>query len=101
MESVLHILKPRRRVIIVVALVTAVFAGGLSFIQPLKYSATIGLLITQRAAFTLDPYTALRSTELIGENLAQLTETSSFLDRVLESVYKIDTAYFNIPERSR
>src|SRR3989338_2227959 len=101
MESVLHILKPRKIFIIVFAVAVALAAGGLSFIEPLKYSASIQLIITQRAAFTLDPYTAIRSTELIGENLAQLVKTSVFLDRVIESGYAIDRSYFNIPERRR
>lgn len=101
MESFLNVLRPRRRFIVFFAIGTAVLAGALSLLQPLKYSAAVRLLITQKAAFTLDPYTAIRSTELIGENLAQLLETSSFLERVLQSGYKIDRNYFALSERRR
>lgn len=94
MEAVLHVLKPRRQFIILFAVAVGVLAGALSLLQPLKYSATVRLLITQQAAFTLDPYTAIRSTELIAENLGQVVATSSFLDRVLESGYKVDANYF-------
>lgn len=101
MESIARVLKPRRKLIIIFMLITAILAGALSFIQPLKYSASIRLLITQKAAFTLDPYTAIRSTELIGENLAQVVSTSSFLDRMLETGYNIERSYFDIQERQR
>lgn len=101
MESIIYVLKPRRKFILIFALITAVLAGALSFIQPLKYSATIRLLITQKAAFTLDPYTAMRSTELMGESLAQVVNTSSFLDRLLETGYNIERSYFDKEERQR
>ncbi|MDO8505291.1 MAG: Wzz/FepE/Etk N-terminal domain-containing protein [bacterium] len=98
MEQLHKVLTSRRKFIILFAIGTAVLSGILSFTQPLRYSATIRLLITQKAAFTLDPYTAIRSTELLGENLAQLISTSSFLDRVLQSGYKIDAGYFRISD---
>lgn len=95
MEAVFKVLGHRKKFIILFALLTAIAGGGLSFVTPLKYSASIRLLLTQRAAFTLDPYTAIRSTELIGENLAQLVNTKIFFDRVLETGYKIDRTYFD------
>src|SRR3989338_2158654 len=105
MESIGKVLNYRKKFIVIFAVAVALLAGIFSFPQPLKYSASIRLLITQKAAFTLDPYTAIRSTELLGENLAQLIKTSSFLDRVLQSGYKIDTSYFrisdNLTERQR
>lgn len=101
MEQIRNILRPRRKFIIVCIVVTAVIAGLLSLTQPLKYSAAVRLLITQRATFTLDPYTAIRSSELIAENLAQLTQTSSFFERVLQSGYKINAQYFSGTEQRR
>lgn len=101
MESLLSVLQPKRRFIVLTAVVVALLTVALSFTQPLRYSASIRLQITQRAAFTLDPYTAIRSTELIGENLAQLISTSSFLDRVLQTGYKIDQRYFALSETRR
>ncbi|KKU13697.1 MAG: hypothetical protein UX17_C0011G0013 [Parcubacteria group bacterium GW2011_GWC2_45_7] len=101
MEKISTVLKPKVKLISIVALITAILAGLLSLIQPLKYSASVRLLITQRAALTFDPYTALRSTELIAENLAQVVSTSSFLERVLQSGYKIDAQYFSGSEQYR
>lgn len=96
MESVSKVLSSRKRLIIIITVIVAVVALGLSFIQPLKYSAEVRLLVTQRSSFNLDPYTAIRSTELISEHLARLVSTSSFLDRILESGYKIDKDYFAV-----
>jgi capsular polysaccharide biosynthesis protein len=101
MESIIKVLKGKKRLIITSTLAVAVLAGALSFVQPLQYSASIRLLLTQKASFTLDPYTAIRSTELIGERLVQVVETSSFLSRMLETGYQIDKEYFSISEDKR
>ncbi len=101
MESLSTVLRPRRKFIIVCAAVAAILAALISLTQPLKYSATVRLLITERGTLSLDPYTALRSTELIADNLAQLAQTSSFFDRVLQSGYKIDAQYFSGTEQHR
>lgn len=94
-------LTQKKRFIGAVALIVAIAAGLLSFTLPLKYSASVRLLLVQRAAFTLDPYTAIRSTELIGDHLAQVVTTSSFLDKVLGEQYQVDHNYFVGSERTR
>ncbi|MBI2551964.1 hypothetical protein HYW17_01520 [Candidatus Uhrbacteria bacterium] len=98
MEKLLPILKTSRKFIVFFALVTASVAAAISLVLPFKYSASVRLLITQKEAFTLDPYTALRSNELIGDSLAQVVATSTFLSRILESGYKIDPRYFDKAE---
>src|SRR3989338_7364658 len=90
-----------RKPIIIGAIIVGILSGALSFTLPLKYSASVRLLITQRAAFTLDPYTAIRSNELIAQHLAQVVVTSSFLDKVLDPQFQIDKNYFNRNERAR
>lgn len=101
MESYHTIYRGQTKRIIFITLIVGLLVGGLTFLFPLKYSATTRLLITQRAAFTLDPYTAVRSVELIGDNLAQIVGTSFFLDKVLSSGYAIDKAYFSSDEIQR
>lgn len=107
MESLRTVLSPRRGFIIFSAFLVGILAAGVplllhaSKVKPLKYSASVQLLITQRASFTLDPYTAIRSTELIADHLAQVVGTSSFLKNVLESGYRIDTQYFAGTEQRR
>lgn len=101
MESIVNVLRSRYKFIVIFAISAAVLAGLLSFTRPLCYSASVRLLITQQSSFTLDPYTALRSTELVGENLVQIVSTSSFLARLLETGYQIDDKYFALIEQKR
>jgi capsular polysaccharide biosynthesis protein len=101
MESYQTIYKHQMKKIFLATLIVGILSGILTFLQPLKYSATARILITQRAVFTLDPYTALRSVELIGENLAQIIKTSYFLEKVLKSGYAIEENYFKKDEARR
>ncbi|MEK7607090.1 MAG: hypothetical protein AAB444_02770 [Patescibacteria group bacterium] len=101
MESYSTIYTGRTKTVVAITILVGLLCGGLTFLFPLKYSATARLLITQRAAFTLDPYTALRSVELIGDNLAQIVSTSSFFEKVLKSGYQIDETYFKADEVRR
>ncbi len=101
MESYSTVYTGRAKTIIAITVLAGILGAGLTFLRPLKYSATTRLLITQRAAFTLDPYTAIRSVELIGENLAQIVGTSSFFEKVLKSGYQIDETYFKTDEVRR
>lgn len=101
MDSYRYLLRHKRSVILLVGLAIGVLAGAATLFLPLSYRATLRLLITQRAAFTLDPYTAIRSTELIGDNLAHIVQTSTFFEKSLTSGYNIDTSYFTKDEIKR
>jgi len=70
---------------------------GLSLVQPLKYSSSIRMLIIQPANYNVDPYTAIRSSEQIGNNLAQVVYTTDFFRKVMDaggSKFSIDPTYF-------
>ncbi|HAL50557.1 MAG: hypothetical protein UU40_C0007G0008 [Candidatus Uhrbacteria bacterium GW2011_GWD2_41_121] len=73
---------------------------ALSFIQPLEYSSTVRILITQELG-TIDAYTASLSVERISEDLADVVYTTSFYKKVLEAPYDINTAYFKEDEIDR
>jgi hypothetical protein len=66
------------RSIVGLALFGAVLATLASFLRPIEYASTVRLLILQTNAGGLDPYTALKSTERIAQNLGVLAYTSSF-----------------------
>jgi capsular polysaccharide biosynthesis protein len=70
-----------------------VLAILLSFVQPLQYSSTTRLLITQELGL-VDAYTASRSTESVANTLVNIVYTSKFYDKVLASGYPIDESYF-------
>lgn len=81
-------------------LVGAVLALGFSLAQPLRYSSTERILITQTNATGLDPYTAIKSTERIAQNLSEIVYTSSFFNAVMAKA-NVDKSYFPQDEISK
>lgn len=72
-----------------------------SFIQPLKYSSTIRLLILQDIGSSVDAYTASRSEERIAENLSTIVYTSTFFDQVISSGFQIEVNHFPKDDRQK
>jgi capsular polysaccharide biosynthesis protein len=85
------------RKILFFGIVAMLVAGGLSFLEPLKYSSSIRMLIIQPSNINVDPYTAIRSSEQIGNNLAQVVYTTDFFNKVMDAgsaKFGIDPTYF-------
>lgn len=74
-----------------------ILAMGISLVQTKKYSSQIRLLITQTNVTGVDPYTAIKSTERIGQNLAELVYSSSFFNAIMEQG-GVDRNYFSSDE---
>lgn len=70
-----------------------------SFVQPLKYSSTVRLLILQHGNSAGDAYTALRSEELTADKLATVLYTTSFFEDVVASGYGISRNEFSPTDR--
>lgn len=101
-HSFTHILVRRYRVIVLVGLAFAVVSLGLSFLFPLEYRADSQLLIISKARYGVDPYTVAKSTERIGENLAQVIGTNDFFEKVLARNENLNTERFqNVSDRVR
>jgi capsular polysaccharide biosynthesis protein len=81
-------------------LIGAVLALGFSLAQPLRYSSTERVLITQTNATGLDPYTAIKSTERIAQNLSEIVYTTSFFNAVMAKA-NLDKSYFPQDEISK
>ncbi len=81
------------RYLVAASLVGLVLAVGFSLLQPLRYSSTVRLLITQTNVAGVDPYTAVKSTERIAQNLGQVILTTSFYNTVVASE-TVDESYF-------
>lgn len=90
-----------RRRITHIAIAGGIVALVISFVQPLKYRATMRLLIIQATSPTLDAFTAVKSSEKVGRNLGNVIASSSFLERTLLANPKIDAAGFPQDERKR
>ncbi len=89
------------RLIIAFALAGLVLALGFSFIEPLKYSSTVKLLILQDTGAATDAYTASRSEERIAENLTTFIYTTTFFDQVLDAGFSIDPRHFPAQDNQR
>jgi len=93
-----NILKKNWRTVFLFALLGLLLALVFSVVQPLKYSSTIRLLITQQVS-SADAYTASRSAERVAEELAAIVYTSTFFDEVVaSSEFGIDTSIFSNDE---
>jgi capsular polysaccharide biosynthesis protein len=85
------------RIIALSSLLGLVLALGFSLVQPLRYSSSVRLLITQTNVTGLDPYTAVKSTERIAQNLSEVIYTTSFFNAVMSSE-QIAREYFPTDE---
>lgn len=88
-----RLLKHAWRQIVLAALLGLVLAAAFSLVQPLRYSSTVKLLITQTNSTGLDPYTAVKSTERIAQNLSELVYTTAFFKAVTDHP-SVNRAYF-------
>ncbi|MFH2231736.1 MAG: Wzz/FepE/Etk N-terminal domain-containing protein [Patescibacteria group bacterium] len=88
------------RLVAISTLLGIVLAVGFSLVQPLRYSSTVRLLITQTNITGLDPYTAIKSTERIAQNLSEVIYTTSFFNAVIANG-EIDRTYFPEDEISK
>ncbi len=83
------------RLIVLLTALGFVLALIFSLIQTKKYSSQVRLLITQTNVTGVDPYTAIKSTERIGQNLAELVFSSSFFNGVINEG-GVDANYFTL-----
>lgn len=95
--NILHLYVRAWRPLFLITLAGLVLALLGSALMPLKFSSTVRLLITQTNATGVDPYTAIKSTERIGQNLAEIVYTSSFFNAVTQQ-QGVDLSYFSTDE---
>ncbi|MBT4153944.1 MAG: hypothetical protein HOE53_04830 [Candidatus Magasanikbacteria bacterium] len=73
----------------------ALFASALSFVFPLEYRADAQMLVVSRTRYGVDPYTAVKSAERVGENIARIVGTDIFFAQVLSQPgFQLDTNRF-------
>jgi len=77
-----QLLLKRWKIILFVGGIFAVLVLGLSAVFPLDYRADAQILIIPRASYGVDSYTAIKSAERIGDNIAQVVKTGNFYDKV-------------------
>jgi capsular polysaccharide biosynthesis protein len=82
---------------VLATLMGLVLALAFSLVQPLRYSSSVKLLITQTNSSGVDPYTAIKSTERIAQNLSEIVYTSGFFNTIMDDS-AIDKTYFPTDE---
>lgn len=88
------------KVILSFAFLGLIIALIASFVQPLRYSSTVRLLILQDVGST-DAYAASRSVERLAENYATIIYTTAFFDQVMSAGFDIDRNFFPQQEYKR
>lgn len=95
-----HLFRRSWGTMLVCILAGMALALGFSVAQPLRYSSTERILITQTNAAGVDPYTAIKSTERIAQNLVEIIYTSSFFNAVMAKA-NVNASYFPADEISK
>ena len=96
-----QIIRRRWVFITVVTLLVVLLSLVFSLLQPFRYESKVTILIIQKSAVGLDAYSASKSAERIGRNLAQIVYSSSFFNKVMNYNSQIDKAYFPTDEEKR
>ncbi len=86
--------------ILAFAFLGLIIALIVSFLQPLKYSSTVRLLLIQDLG-SVDAYTASRSVERLSENLSTIIYTTSFFDQVMAAGFDVDESMFPTDDDKR
>lgn len=88
-------IKKHSRLIILSGLVAAGFALIGSLFLPVEYRADAQILLVSKTRYGVDPYTAVKSAERVGENLARIVNTDLFFSDVLtQEGFSLDTTKF-------
>ncbi|MFH0857574.1 MAG: hypothetical protein V1848_02390 [Candidatus Magasanikbacteria bacterium] len=92
------------KAILVFSIVFSLLTGLLTlFLYPLEYRADGQVYIISQSSYGVDPYTAIKSSERIGENLSRILYTEDFYNRVMMTESSnFDKTYFTqLEERER
>lgn len=90
LTAILKLISKERRLVVLFMIVGLLVSAAATFAEPLRYGATVRVLIIQRSAYGLDPYTAIKSAERIADNLSLVVHTEDFLQKTLAQDPSID-----------
>ncbi|MCB9798504.1 hypothetical protein H6758_02160 [Candidatus Nomurabacteria bacterium] len=91
------------KVILVVSILMGILSALVSFlVMEKQYASDAQVLIISKSRYGVDPYTSVKSSERVGENLLQVIKTDDFYGKVLDATTKFDTSKFeNLSDRQR
>lgn len=100
LEVFLKKIKKRKNSVIGIILAAILLIGGITFLQPLKYSVKSRLLISQNLSGA-DPYTVSKSNQYLSNLFSQVVYSSSFFNLANSSGFNIDVSYFGSDYKSQ
>ncbi|MFH1610409.1 MAG: hypothetical protein ABIA91_00795 [Patescibacteria group bacterium] len=89
-NTYLNLIKKNWQVVALSTAILVLLTIIVSLVQPFEYRSKTGFLIVQRQTQNLDAYAAARASERLASNLANVIETDSFYNKVLNSGFRIN-----------
>lgn len=102
-HSPAQVLRKRWRLVVFSGALLAVLSLLILLFTPLEYRADAQILIISKSRYGIDPYTAVKSAERVGENLVQVVGTNDFFNKVMyQNNYNLDKSlYTNVSEKTK
>lgn len=96
LKTIIQILLRKKLLISIVAIIGLGSGLGFSYLQTPQYEASVGLIILPHSSEGLDAYSAIKTSERIGENLIGVLQTSSIFEKLKNPEYQIDFSFFDV-----
>jgi len=100
-KDFLNLVSRRKLTVFIITAVILIAASLLTFLQPLKYSATSTLLVVQNYGPNTDAYNVSRANQFLSNLLAQVVYSDSFYEKVMTAGYNIDKNIFSVDTNKR
>lgn len=94
LKTIIQILLKSKWLITGFAIFGLLLGLGYSYLQTPQYQANVGLILLPHSSEGLDAYSAIKTSERIGENLIGVLSTSSIFEKLKNPDYQIDFSYF-------
>ena len=94
-KQFINLVSKRKQTVLIITVMFLIMVSLVTFLQPLRYSATSTLLVVQNYGPNTDAYNVSRSNQFLSNLLAQVVYTDSFYEQVMTSGYNINKNIFS------
>jgi len=91
----------KKQTFVSVFIIFVLIAILITALMPFKYGSSLRLLTVHSFKETTDPYMVSKSSERLSSLLAKLVYSNSFFEKIKESGFNIDKAYFGDTEKKQ
>jgi len=100
-KQFVNLVSQRKLTVFIITAIFLIVVSLVTFLQPLRYSATSTLLVVQNYGPNTDAYNVSRSNQFLSNLLAQVVYSDSFYGKVMESGYNINKSIFSADANQR